>query len=1039
MSNNPSTNRKTISKFLAVGAATLLLTLIASMPAKSANQAFSIAPVNPDFLAYQQGASTEQAGEHGLGFIPAPWKMPTVPTDTTVAVALPAAFDLRDSGRVTPVRNQGTSGSCWTFATYGSMESYLYSEGKDFSENNLKNNSGFDLDPNSSGGNSTMATAYLARWNGPVSEAQDPFVETSTTSPTYAPQKHVQDVLFLTNNRDSIKQHLYDNGALSAAFCWDAANYKDATYSFYAPAAADANHAITVVGWDDNYAASNFKTAPPGNGAYIVKNSWGTSWGQSGYFYISYYDANLGYFAAFHNAEATDNYDRVYAYDPLGVVGFLGDGSTTSCVGANVFTSVANENLESVAFYTPVPGSSYTIRIYTDPSSTPSSGTLKTTQSGTITDAGYHTVKLNTAVTLRAGQKYAIAVTLNTPGYTYPIGIEMPEADYSSNATASAGQSYISNDGSTWGDVTSYISNANICIKGFTSFTASSDATLSSLFLSSGSLTPGFSSGTTSYTAYAGNWVTSLTVTPTATQADATIKVNGTTVASGGTSGSIPLAVGSNTLNVVVTAQDGTTTKTYTITVTRAASTDATLSNLTISSGTLSPAFAPTTPSYTAAVGNGVSSLTVTPTVNQGNATVKVNGTTVASGSPSGAISLAVGSNTINVVVTAQDGTTTKTYAITVTRAAAQDFSGTWNIRSKNSNLVMDVYGGGKDQGVNVIQWPYHGMENQQWKFEPLGNGYYKITSVLSGMSIDVYGGGTDLGNRVIQWPYHGGTNQQWKILENADGTVSLVSRLAVESGTGFVLDVYGGGKDQGVNVIQWTPNNGDNQKWYLDAVPEYTLSYESNGGTAITSGKVGINRLLTEPIPPTKTGVVFGGWYKDAALTQKWNFTKDRMPSSNLTLYAKWEADHSGTWNIRSKNSALLMDVYGVGTEQGVNVIQWPSNGGANQKWNFISLGNGYYKITSVLSGLSLDVYGGNTDLGNRVIQWPWHGGSNQQWRIIENADGTVSLMSRLSEESGAGYLLDVYGGGKDQGVNVIQWTAHYGDNQKWYLDALR
>ena len=106
-----------------------------------------------------------------------------------------------------------------------------------------------------------------------------------------------------------------------------------------------------------------------------------------------------------------------------------------------------------------------------------------------------------------------------------------------------------------------------------------------------------------------------------------------------------------------MTAQDTVTTDTYSIVVTRAAavSSDATLSGLTISSGTLTPGFASGTTSYTDSVGNGVSSVTVTPTVNQGSATVTVNGTPVTSGTASGAISLAVGPNTITVKVTAQD------------------------------------------------------------------------------------------------------------------------------------------------------------------------------------------------------------------------------------------------------------------------------------------------------------------------------------------------------------------------------------------------
>jgi hypothetical protein len=100
-------------------------------------------------------------------------------------------------------------------------------------------------------------------------------------------------------------------------------------------------------------------------------------------------------------------------------------------------------------------------------------------------------------------------------------------------------------------------------------------------------------------------------------------------------------------------------------------SSDATLSNLTISSGTLTPGFTSWNTGYIDSVGNGVNSVTVAPTVNQANATVTVNGTGVTSGTASGAISLAVGPNTITVKVTAQDGSTTDTYTIVVTRSAA--------------------------------------------------------------------------------------------------------------------------------------------------------------------------------------------------------------------------------------------------------------------------------------------------------------------------------------------------------------------------------
>jgi C1A family cysteine protease len=82
--------------------------------------------------------------------------------------SLPSIYDLRPN-KVTSVKNQNPAGTCWAFATYGSLESYLMpNENWDFSENNLKNTHGFDKDPNYGGGNQFMSTAYLARWSCPV-------------------------------------------------------------------------------------------------------------------------------------------------------------------------------------------------------------------------------------------------------------------------------------------------------------------------------------------------------------------------------------------------------------------------------------------------------------------------------------------------------------------------------------------------------------------------------------------------------------------------------------------------------------------------------------------------------------------------------------------------------------------------------------------------------------------------------------------------------------------------------------------------------
>ena len=204
--------------------------------------------------------------------------------------------------------------------------------------------------------------------------------------------------------------------------------------------------------------------------------------------------------------------------------------------------------------------------------------------------------------------------------------------------------------------------------------TGSEDATLSGLVISPGRLSPTFAPITVDYTAGVVNVVTSVRVTPTVNHGDATVTVTvtvdtGATVNRSGSDYTVrDLDVGSNVITIEVTAQDG-TTQTYTVTVTRAKSSDATLSGLTISEGGLSSGFASDTFDYTASVLNSVDSVTVTPEARENNATVTVNRSTVTSGSDYTVRDLDVGSNVITIVVTAQDGTT-QTYTVTVTRAA---------------------------------------------------------------------------------------------------------------------------------------------------------------------------------------------------------------------------------------------------------------------------------------------------------------------------------------------------------------------------------
>ncbi len=178
-----------------------------------------MAPLNPDFIEWQNSlllpAMTKLESEpvSDYGYIPPPYDwsyLKTQPPVTLLRLGAPASYDLRALGGVTPVRDQGSCGSCWTFSTYGSLESWVREREleRDFSENNLKNYHGFDWTP-CYGGNDDMSIAYLTRWwSGPVSEANDPYHDwDDRPSPGGTPQKYVENIWRFSNSTDIKKCH----------------------------------------------------------------------------------------------------------------------------------------------------------------------------------------------------------------------------------------------------------------------------------------------------------------------------------------------------------------------------------------------------------------------------------------------------------------------------------------------------------------------------------------------------------------------------------------------------------------------------------------------------------------------------------------------------------------------------------------------------------------------------------------------------------------------------------------------------------------
>ena len=260
-----------------VSAGIFFIVLFAAVQSPAESQ-LSKAPVNPEFTAWQtkQELLTSDQDGYPQGYIPSPVDRSHLQSQTQLLLdgleGPPSSYDLRIQGHVTVVKDQGTGcGSCWSFATYGSLESWLLKnewEYRDFSENHLKNHHGFDWGP-CDGGNSDVSTAYLARWSGPVDESDDPYHNLDDyPSPGGACQKYVKKVLYFFTETD-IKNALMTHGAMFVTMRMEPGSYNAPDYTYYYNGSEDIDHAVTLVGWNDN----KFVTGAPANGAWLVKNS----------------------------------------------------------------------------------------------------------------------------------------------------------------------------------------------------------------------------------------------------------------------------------------------------------------------------------------------------------------------------------------------------------------------------------------------------------------------------------------------------------------------------------------------------------------------------------------------------------------------------------------------------------------------------------------------------------------------------------------------------------------------------------------------
>lgn len=386
---------------------------------------------------------------------------------------IPTRYDLREKRRISEIRNQGTYGTCWSFAALSAMESVLLpEETMQFSVDHMTLNNGFNLTQND-GGEYTMGMAYLASWAGPVYEADDPYGDNETNGNLTA-VKHVQEMQVIDGkDYEKIKEAVFKYGGVQTSI-YNAlrssqsrsAYYNRNAYAYCYIGTEKPNHDVVIIGWDDSYPKENFTIELEGDGAFICQNSWGSDFGEDGVFYISYYDTNIGtHNVVYTGIEDVENYDNIYQSDLCGWVGHLGYNKE-SIYGANVFTAKSDENLKAASFYATGKDSEYELYIVRNFEDESSFENRIPVASGKLTNAGYYTIDFTQEISVDAGERYAVVLHITTPGAVHPLAIEYAADAATENVILNDGEGYISVSGSEWESVTN-VENCNICIKAF--------------------------------------------------------------------------------------------------------------------------------------------------------------------------------------------------------------------------------------------------------------------------------------------------------------------------------------------------------------------------------------------------------------------------------------------------------------------------------------------------------------------------------------------------------------------------------------------
>ena len=333
----------------------------------------------------------------------------TLIKNTIDVTDIPSKFDLRDWGWVTSVKDQGRMGACWSFGGAAAMESAILRYlglTIDLSENNLQDlslkyykygsNSSFEAN------NGFAPGQYAVSWLGVFDEGYDVYDQLGKISPIFATpcNIHIQDFIVIPprgegnfTNNNPLKEAVLRYGAVCV-------NYYAITSGpeQYYNGTATINHAVTLIGWDDDKEIAG----APDKGAWLVKNSWGTQACDNGYMYISYYDTSFSTVSLSfaYSVENTVNYNMNYQYDIQGSPDFM----VYATEYRNHYMAMEDDLIAGIGTYFDYPGSEYTIEIYVN-------DVLKLVQNGVIPFSGFHTVKLDSYVSIKEGDLFTVKIT----------------------------------------------------------------------------------------------------------------------------------------------------------------------------------------------------------------------------------------------------------------------------------------------------------------------------------------------------------------------------------------------------------------------------------------------------------------------------------------------------------------------------------------------------------------------------------------------------------------------------------------------------